>query len=822
MRKLKMLSVGIGIILLVNLAGSISVTVLADEFSKGASCLSGNANPIAYAISPRAKIALAENGFVVIPSNEFKDVAEVYEDFKRKGVPIFVTTDAILHITHVLLDYTWRIVEIEKIRPALIELSQALLEESLHQYKEAKYPNIKEAALKNVMFFSVAIRLLDRSKPIPELVKDEVKAEIELIDEHKGWASSPIFEDHQSQYLYQEDYSQYIPRGHYTRNEEFKSFFKAMMWYGRMLFPLPRKGWYIDRFLMRITRQALLITYALIQNEKAFEIWENVYQSISFFIGKSDDLTFYDYKNLMEKIYGSRPSLKHFESDEKVKNFILQAVKLREPKIESGIKWTRMLRSDAFYRKGFKFLGQRYIPDSYIFQQLVYPKVEERFLPKGLDVMAVIGSKVAKDILRKESDFSRKGYENQLKKLEEEFLQMNEGEWTKSMYLMWLYSLQPLLKEKEEPYPLFMRNKNWLKKTLNTALASWAELRHDTVLYVKQAYTPPKGLAPLIKGYVEPYPLLYRRVGKLIQNTQDNLSSRNLLIPECEKKLEDFEKLLIQLEVVSQKELEEKSLNLQEYQLIWNIGSTLSSFTHFSEPIMEKIVSATDSKMMAISDVHTDANTGRVLEEAVGYPFILYVMAPIEGKLTLTRGAVFSYYEFAQPMDKRLTDQEWQEMLEAGKEPALPKWTESFMVKNKQKSSIEKESTVILKFETIEKGFFSGFTERKNWVIRTQEQWMELWGTHTSIRIPHPTPPPVDFGKEMILAVFTGQKPSGGFAVEITRVEKYENELVASFIEVRPPPDALVTQVLTQPYHIIKMKKSDLPVRFKKIKEKKK
>ena len=641
-----------------------------------------------FIISPRAKVALVENGFVVVPSRKFEDIPEVYKECRRKGVPIFLTTDAILHTTHILLDYTWRIVEIEKIRPSLIKLTQALLDKSFSQYKKAKYPNVKEAALRNVMFFSVALKLLDESRPVPDLVKDKVKAQIKLIDEHKGWASSPVFEDPESKYVYQEDYSQYIPRGHYTRNEEFKSFFKAMMWYGRSLFPLPRPDWKIDSFLERTTRQALLITLALSQSKaeggKAFKIWEDIHNALSFFIGESDDLTFYDYKDLLEKLYGKNPSLDDFENDEGIKDFILRAMRLKEPKIESGIKWTVFPRPDAFYKKGFKFLGQRYTPDSYIFQNLVYPEVEDRFLPKGLDIMAVFNSKMARSILQKEGDFKKKGYREKLKQLEKKFSNLSEKEWTKSLYWMWLYSLKPLLKEKKEHYPLFMRNKSWVKKSLNTSLASWAELRHDTILYVKQSYTPLKAVLPSFrKSYVEPYPLVYKRIKNLIQSTRESLSSKDFLPSECERKLKSFEKLLSRLEVISQKELEKKPLSLREYHLIWNIGFSLSSLTHFSKPVMEKIASGTDSKMMLVVDVHTDANTHRVLEEAVGYPFIIYVMVSIEGKLTLTRGAVFSYYEFTKPMDKRLTDEKWQEMLKMNEQPPLPEWTRGFVVEIK-------------------------------------------------------------------------------------------------------------------------------------------
>lgn len=61
----------------------------------------------------------------------------------------------------------------------------------------------------------------------PEVVRELVQSEIELIEAHEGWEYSPIF-------IYQEDYSQYVPRGHYTKSERLKNYFKALMWYGRM------------------------------------------------------------------------------------------------------------------------------------------------------------------------------------------------------------------------------------------------------------------------------------------------------------------------------------------------------------------------------------------------------------------------------------------------------------------------------------------------------------------------------------------------------------------------------------------------------------
>ncbi|MDF1540490.1 MAG: DUF3160 domain-containing protein, partial [Candidatus Thorarchaeota archaeon] len=68
-----------------------------------------------------------------------------------------------------------------------------------------------------------------------------------------------------------------------------------------------------------------------------------------------------------------------------------------------------------------------------------------------------------------------------------------------------------------------------------------------------------------------------------------------------------------------------------------------------------------------------------VLEEAVGDPMIIIVAVFVDGQIHLARGGTFSYYEFAHPIDDRLTDESWIDMLDSGQEPALPEWSQSFI-----------------------------------------------------------------------------------------------------------------------------------------------
>jgi len=117
-------------------------------------------------------------------------------------------------------------------------------------------------------------------------------------------------------------------------------------------------------------------------------------------------------------------------------------------------------------------------------------------------------------------------------------------------------------------------------------------------------------------------------------------------------------------------------LSEEEYELIRNIGGTLEGITTFSAKVKEEITSEADERMAVVADVHTDTNSSQVLEEGVGDASLIYVIAPVEGKLVATQGGVFSYYEFTQPMDDRLTDEAWQKM---EPKPDLPIWTGSFV-----------------------------------------------------------------------------------------------------------------------------------------------
>lgn len=665
-------------------------------------------------LSKEAKGLLRQNGFVVTPG--YKDeIYDVYSECKELNQPIFLTTDAVLHTSHIFFDYLLRILEIEKLYDTAVELTDRMLDSSTKQYHEAKNGEIKEAARLNIGFFAVAKKQFNPEYEARFNLEDIVKKEISNIEAHTGlrfrelltYVKNPTLMS--TPYAY-EDYSQYVPRGHYTRNEKFKRYFKALMWYGRIDFkPKPGKEEPAITHGRKMSLQALLMVDALLKDEGTYRLWKKVYEPTVYFVGKTDDLSVDDYIKLMKEVFPAEGTVDKYNDKTKLSDFIQKVIKLRPPKILSGA---------AFVEEGefstssvaFRFMGQRFIPDSYMFQELVYgikggkevlkykgkekpftmefiPNVgPARAFPRGLDIFSVLGSKRALEILEKEGDTQYEYYHDQLNKLREEFVSGTEEEWKQNLYWRWLYCLVPLLEEsRSENLPGFMQNVAWIDKELQTALGSWTELRHDTILYAKQSYTMmAKGMPRKPKftyGYVEPYPEVYKRIEEMMKDLRNNLEVLGIIPDGIPEKIKSFENLLVKLRTISEKELMQKPLTEEEYKLIWNIGANLASMKRFPSEIMKKITSGTDEKIDLIADVHTDPNTKQVLEEGVGSPFNIWVIVEDGKGKRLCRGAVFSYYEFKHPLKDRLTDEKWQEMQKKKERPLQPDWLTSFIAK---------------------------------------------------------------------------------------------------------------------------------------------
>ncbi|HEX8745781.1 MAG TPA: DUF3160 domain-containing protein [Pyrinomonadaceae bacterium] len=615
---------------------------------------------------------LAQNLFAVSPTNA-RQLFHIYEDNDYKDLPSFVTTDAVLHLYHIFYDFTLRTAEEQTLMPALKRLTEGMLEESVRAWREQTDTQMKSAALKNVAYFAVALRLLDPQARIPAEAQALAQTELDLIKAHEGFRRGAIFP-------YVVDYSQFVPRGHYTRSETLQRYFGTMMWYGLTPFALRTEAGLAEEPI----RQSLLLVRSLYRANLADE-WAVIYEPTSFYVGASDDITPAEWKAAMDTSFGKDAGASAFTDPEKFAAFVEAAGKLRPARIQTRtlIQPNQPNVPDPSIQ--LRFMGQRYIPDSEIMQRLSMPV--ERVFPSGLDVMAVLGSPRAREILDSYPNLYNPknwgGYQPERLKLIEEFSKITDKRWTSNLYYSWLYALRALLEPVPQGYPSFMRNTAWTDKSLHTALGSWAELRHDTILYGKQSGAEQgDGSEPApYKGYVEPNVLFWTRLLNLTRQSREGLQTRNLLPDTLKERFEQFEELLVTLNRISVKELRNEKLTDDEYETIRHIGGTLEYMTlsvMTGSPDTWEMVNETDKDMAVIADVHTGG--AEVLEEGVGRAYQILAIVPVEGRLVLTRGAALSYYEFKHPISDRLTDEKWQAAINRGQTPKPPVWTKTFLL----------------------------------------------------------------------------------------------------------------------------------------------
>lgn len=630
-------------------------------------------------LTPDLVAMIAKNGFAVAPT-DYIQMFHVYEnnEYQRPDkIPSFITTDSMLHTYHVFYDYTLRQVESYKLYDTAVELTGAMLKASEEDYADAKSESIKQAAKRNVIYFAVARNLLT-GKPAPSSVKAEVAHDLALIDKHAGFDMSDAIG-------VEIDFSQFVPRGHYTRTEKLKKYFKAMMWYGLSPMPVPDplSG---ESTTLTQTRQALLITRNLMtvesNGEPVVKLWNTIYEPTAFYVGTADDHTYYEYSVLANRVYGRNPFIEAFADDGKLAQFIAEVTKLPEAAIDCKV--TPGGYSDLHQ---FRFMGQRYVPDSHIFRKLTDPYVVRRGMPRGLDAFAAMGSDRALEIMKTLPSSRFVNYDKQMAAMRAEMKQVPREKWMSNLYYGWLWTLQSQVEPASKGYPSFMLNQAWVDKSLMSALGSWTELRHDTILYAKQSVAECGGgeeppATP--KGYVEPNLEFWTRLKWLNDYTMTGLESRGLLNEELKDKFERLDEWLTFCRNITIKELTGKKVTMEEYDQICMYGASLEHLTlSFAGG---DLISDTDKDMAIVADVHTDSSMGLCLEEGTGRANAIFVVVPIDGKLYLTRGAVFSHYEFEWPMEDRLTDEAWQKMLNNQETPNLPDWINSFFVKSKGKA----------------------------------------------------------------------------------------------------------------------------------------
>lgn len=579
----------------------------------------------------------------------------------RGAVALHITPDVAFERVHFFFSSTLEELEERQLSPKLGEILDELEEGLRNARNRVTDGAARELLARNEEHIQVARCLLDvGAAPSSDRVAEELK----LILAAEKTALSPVMG-------YLEDYTQYIIRGHYTKSEELERYFRAMTWLGRAAFyiePNPASG--IDEELAtRLTAQAILLVAVASRDKSAARRLAKFESTLTALIGASDDLILAEAGSLISRVAGER----WIDENEYATAIGPRQVARARAWIISNARRPRILGGHASEGRvtpplSIRVIGQRFSADSYVFQNLTFDRVKDltlseaeqrrwdatknkpsssgarapelltslsitkqkrrvRGMPRGLDFLMAMGSKLARDELAKSLDDRYAGYAEQSDRLRSEIPAMLKS--SDSFATRYLLAIQNVLRDET---PL----------SLNSAMGAWILLRYDLSMYTKQSYTSmPKGLAPRRPEparpptiYVAPAASVFKELARAVETVAEHMES---VAPAQATRLIEALKLLASR--AGSGPLDEDEA-VQIYSTMFKQRNNRSS--------------------VVITDAHSDPVSGEVLQEALGIGRNS-LFTTKNGKQAV--GMIFTCYEFRRAASRRMNDERWREEL---------------------------------------------------------------------------------------------------------------------------------------------------------------
>jgi hypothetical protein len=677
-----------------------------------------------FRLNEKELAVLKDAGFAVSERMGSHSFTDLYYRIYVRDLPVFVSSDSMLHAWHRYFDRMLEDMENHYFRPMFQQMVRDMTAQ-IPAAQKAYGDGPLAAALTDVDFFlAVAGNLLQPGGARSRLDQQErVEQALAACDSQRMLANYPLFGRPRDI-----DFSQFKPRGRYDQSEESKHYFRGVMWLGRIDFRIAGSD-SAEQDIRELS--GAIVLHDLLQRARAQERWHQIDRALLQLVGKADSLNF----SQLGVVLGDAGI------DDAAKVTPQALADLRTRILDSKIgeqhirgEWFRVNPSDArpfVLPRTFAFMGQRFILDSWALSKIVYddivwaefdPKRGEevtrkvqRRIPSCADVaFAVFGNDHLVPVLtqRMKNQAGREfrdglPYQHNLTAVRNVIDRLPADTWTESFYADWLGCLRELSRPTTgEVYPEAMRTPAWSLKACNTQLGSWTQLRHDTILYAKPSYTSGES-CEYPAGFVEPVPHFWKRYEAMIQRTRtavDQLVFPNIYGENSGKNLkaayvahlDSFVKASSSLRAIAEKEVAQQELTKEETTFLKEVvvlrgecgGPSINGwypnlFSHRS-----KLPHKDDAHrwLALVTDVHTDPpavtvpDPGCVIHQAVGNVDAL-VIAVDNGKERMVYvGPVFSHYEFEAPNAVRRTNGEWHDTLRSGKQPPRPEWTSSFVV----------------------------------------------------------------------------------------------------------------------------------------------
>lgn len=626
---------------------------------------------------------LSENGFVISSRNRFPTFAYGYAAIYGDHLPLFVSADSILYALHTSYDAILKSFEEQSLLPEL----EAFIGGMRTELGKANLSAVNRADLD--VFLTVADSLLsgEQKRPADGANSEKVKELVDGCSQAEGVAGAEIFGVKR-----RIDFSQCKPRGHYTDSEALERYFRSMMWLGRIDFRMIETQEDGSSLFHRRQLEAALALRSLM-NSALSTSHKSVDDFVTAFVGEHDYMTVPQLGELMSDLEITELGELEDLSDAKITQAIVDGG-YGTQRISSHYMVNGVGSGTLPLSSSFALFGQRYVLDSHVFSNVVYDRVKEgslmRMMPDPLDVAyAALQNDQAGMLLSGEMETS--DYASDLESMR--LLADHEPAefWSKNLYNGWLNALRALSPESamnEEDaatLPSIARSEAWGRRLLNTQLASWAELRHDTILYVKQSYS--SGIScEFPDAYVEPYPEFFQRVQSYADHAVQMIEGLSFEAPPQTR--EHFEHFSEVAGILGQMAEHQRSgaPHTDAHMAFINEAVTVETLCGGATAngwYPRMFYGSSVDWQPTIADVHTQPTdeggnqVGRILHVGTGDARLMVTTIETCSGPRAYAGLVSSYYEHTEDNWKRLSDPEWEGILGQEEQPPTPDWMHS-------------------------------------------------------------------------------------------------------------------------------------------------
>lgn len=631
-----------------------------------------------YHFTPHELALLGRHGFVVSERLKRQSIGAAYDEAYHADLPVFVTTDAILHAFHKSYDNIQQAVE-EQI---LLRILDSLLT-GLHgsvpglALRYAGQPGMN-VPLRDVDFYlAVARQLLGRGG-IP-VYADNVARVSDMLQYIAGETPEvvPLFGAGRRMM----DFSQFKPRGHYADDPLLRNYFKAMMWLGRTEIYMSAPSGDITEPTDSCVQMQALMAVLLVEASNltgARQHFDRIERILQCFIGGQDNISLGQLASFIpaQGITTAAellpvPSWRSFQQKLLEQSFAAQS-------IVSQILWSNPSDPEHISpASAFLLLGQRFVVDSYVTGNVVYDRIVyqgstvTRMLPSSLDVLYALGNDAAAQLL--EPALGQYHYATNLAALQYLVDGYSASFWNASLYNGWLNALRALNPPVDRtPLPSFMQTAAWWQEKMNTQLAGWAQLRHDNLLYAKQSYSGIP-ICSFPESYVEPIPAFFDAMKALARRGADGFGSADLEGLNTERAFfQGMETIMDTLGGIARKELSGVQLSGEERGFLRSMlfdvpsGCATSSAGWYARLYYTRD-EGLKAREYVVADVHTAPGdeagnlVGWVLHAGTGAVNVgTFIVTLPDGQRIACVGPLLSYHEYVSVNFKRLTDEEWE------------------------------------------------------------------------------------------------------------------------------------------------------------------